>query len=122
MENKNENMTGKLSDQQLEDVAGGIGGTGMLRAIVTTDLKYESGATPKYSVNQKLKIKVADICSDAFSTFVYCTVIAVSEKANYGIIYEEFGYTVRMHTTPELINRGIQETYEGVYESALYEL
>ena len=46
MENKNENMTNKLTDQQLEDVAGGAP-----RVYTQNTSEYTSGDTPKYAVN-----------------------------------------------------------------------
>ena len=120
---ENNDKTNMIPDEMLKDVSGGrIGGIGKLKAILKNYSTYESGDTPKYRIGQKLKIKVEDTVNSSCYGFADCTVIDVSEKANYGMIYEEFAYTIRIHRTIELKDRGIRETYEGVYESALYEI
>lgn len=50
MENKNENMSNRLPDQQLQDVAGGYRTSGILSVVTDNFDKYSSGDTPKYAV------------------------------------------------------------------------
>ena len=115
MENKNENITNKLEDQQLEDVAGGA-------PIVYTinSSEYTSGDTPKYAVGQHLKIE-----ADFTHTRIPCEVLSVSEEKTGGWIYKEFVYSVKILPFPGSYKPKLQsligKEYTEVYESCLFE-
>ena len=122
MGNKNENMTGKLSDQQLKDVSGcllDVTHSGDEVVIYTDNSSwYSSGDTPKYAVDQKLKIQVRQNRHH----YMPCKVLSVSETATGGTIFTEFVYSVEI--LPGELDQYIQLTgkvYHGVYESCLYE-
>ena len=75
MENKNENMSNKLPDQQLQDVAGGYRTSGILSVVTDNFDKYSSGDTPKYAVGQHLEI-AAGLYGEAH-TRIPCEVLSV---------------------------------------------
>ena len=89
MENKNENITNKLEDQQLEDVAGGSEQDYETTPHITNRSKYSSGDTPKYAVGQRLKIAAGDSYVK-----IPCEVLSVSESATGGFWYKEFVYSI----------------------------
>ena len=122
MGNKNDNMTNKLSDQQLEDVSGGlldVTHSGDEIVIYTDNSSwYSSGDTPKYAVGQKLKIQVRQNRHH----YVPCKVLNVSKDKPGGSVFKEFVYSVEI--IPGELDQYIQLTgkvYHGVYESCLYE-
>ena len=118
MENKNENITNKLTDQQLEDVAGGH--ITYITVHTDNDSKYTSGDTPKYAVGQHLKIE-----ADITHTRIPCEVLSVSETKSGGWIYKEFVYSVVIlpfkHSFRPEFESLIGKVYDDVYESCLFE-
>ena len=113
MENKNENITNKLEDQQLEDVAGGI-------SVYTQNTsEYTSGDTPKYAVGQHVEIEAS-----ASHTKIPCEVLSVSETKSGGWIYKEFVYSVVIlpfkHSFRPEFESLIGKVYDDVYESCLF--
>ena len=122
MENKNENMTGKLSDQQLKDVSGGlldVTHSGDEIVIYTDNSSwYYSGDTPKYAVGQKLKIQVRQNRHH----YMPCKVLSVSETKTGGLICKEFVYRVKITAVPNAAFEAfVGKVYDDVYESCLYE-
>ena len=122
MENKNENMTNKLQDKELEDVAGGlaVGGRNENEIAISTDNSstYSSGDTPKYAVGQELKIRAKNIQYH----YLTCSVLGVSETKTGGLICKEFVYRVKITAVPNAAFEAfVGKVYDGVYESCLYE-
>ena len=114
MENKNENMTNKLQDKELEDVAGGLAVGGRNENEST----YSSGDTPKYAVGQKLKIRAKNIKYH----YLTCSVLGVSETKTGGLICKEFVYRVKITAVPNATFEAfVGKVYDDVYESCLYE-
>lgn len=120
---KTEYETNNLSDVQLAHISGGAGVKTYSSCYMKVQNRstYSSGSEPKYQVGQILTIKYLDYsrvhdCS--------CIVRSVSKSANYGIIYEEFGYDVEITSAPDAViridNDMIGKVYKGVYESCLY--
>ena len=111
METKNE----KLTDQQLENVAGGA-----IKVYTDNDSKYESGDTPKYKVGQRLNIE-----ADFSHTRIPCEVLSVSNSKTGGWIYKEFVYSVVIlpfrHSFRPKFEALIGKVYDDVYESCLFE-
>lgn len=122
MENKNENMSNRLPDQQLQDVAGGYRTSGILSVVTENFSKYSSGDTPKYAVGQHLEI-AAGPHGDAH-TRIPCEVLSVSETKTGGYFYKEFVYSVVILPFSLPFMKGYEafvgEVYDGVYESCLY--
>lgn len=124
MNENNKNIQNPVSDQQLEDIIGGYetvlpghgGNVALLNLITSNRGTYSSGSEPKYRVGQHLKIK-CNYCDE--TKLIPCTVISVSETADMGVIYKEFGYTVETHcdSIPELQGKIVPH----VYESCLYQ-
>ena len=112
-----------LSENELEEVSGGGFGS-QVRPFMRTmnSSTYSSGSVPKWHVGQTLKIEYYNITSRFDCT---CVVMAVSQKANCGLIYKEFGYTVQITAAPDaVLNDGltaIGQIYHGVYEGNLYD-
>ena len=122
MENKNENMTGKLSDQQLKDVSGGlldVTHSGDEVVIYTDNSSwYYSGDTPKYAVGQELKLRAKNIQYH----YLTCSVLGVSETKTGGLICKEFVYRVKITAVPNAAFEAfVGKVYDDVYESCLYE-
>lgn len=122
MENKNENMSNRLPDQQLQDVAGGYRTSGILSVVTDNSDKYSSGDTPKYAVGQHLEI-AAGPYGDAH-TRIPCEVLSVSKTKTGGYFYKEFVYSVVILPFSLPLMKGYEafvgEVYDGVYESCLY--
>ena len=121
MENKNENMTGKLQDKELEDVAGGLaaGGRNENEIEIYTDNSstYSSGDTPKYAVGQELKIRAKNVNYH----YLTCSVLNVSETKTGGLICKEFVYRVKITAVPNATFEAfVGKVYDDVYESCLY--
>ena len=122
MKNKNENMTNKLKDKELEDVAGGlaVGGRNENEIEIYTDNSstYSSGDTPKYAVGQELKIRAKNVNYH----YLTCSVLGVSETKTGGLICKEFVYRVKITAVPNAAFEAfVGKVYNGVYESCLYE-
>ena len=121
MENKNENMAGKIPDQQLEDVSGGLcpGGRKENEIEIFTDNSstYSSGDTPKYAVGQELKLRA----KNTQYHYLTCSVLGVSETKTGGLICKEFVYRVKITAVPNATFEAfVGKVYDGVYESCLY--
>ena len=121
MENKNENMTNKLQDKELEDVAGGlaVGGRNENEIVIYTENSstYSSGDTPKYAVGQELKLRAKNIQYH----YLTCSVLGVSETKTGGLICKEFVYRVKITAVPNATFEAfVGKVYDGVYESCLY--
>lgn len=118
MEKNNENMVNKLSDQEMEEVSGGVFGL-TVDVIKWNTGDYRSGDTPKYQVGQTLGIEAA---YRGTHTKLPCTVLSVSESATGGIFNTEFVYSVRiLHVGPPTFRELEGKVYDGVYESCLYD-
>ena len=122
MENKNENMTNKLQDKELEDVAGGlaVGGRNENEIVISTDNSstYSSGDTPKYAVGQELKLRAKNIQYH----YLTCSVLGVNETKTGGLICKEFVYRVKITAVPNAAFEAfVGKVYDDVYESCLYE-
>lgn len=121
-DHKTKQEKNNLSDTQLEHVNGGAVKTyASCYMKVKNTSTYSSGSEPKYQAGQILTIKYHDYSR------VYdcrCIVLSVSSTANYGLIYEEFGYDVEITSAPDAVIRlehdMIGKVYRGVYESCLY--
>ena len=122
MENKNENMSNKLPDQQLQDVAGGFAQSSPISVVTHNFDKYSSGDTPKYAVGQHLEI-AAGLYGEAH-TRIPCEVLSVSETATGGYFYKEFVYSVVIlpFSLPLMkeYEAFVGKVYDDVYESCLY--
>ena len=121
MENQNENMTGKLQDKELEDVAGGLaaGGRNENEIEIYTDNSstYSSGDTPKYAVGQELKLRAQNIQYH----YLTCSVLGVNETKTGGLICKEFVYRVKITAVPNATFEAfVGKVYDDVYESCLY--
>lgn len=109
-----------ISDQQLEEIVGGIVTSRVPVIKKENSSFYSSGDTPKYSVGQRVGIE----CTYMNSTFkIPCIVLSVSEAATGGIFCKEFVYSVEItppsSAEPLKILQG--KVYDSVYESCLYE-
>ena len=117
MENKNE----KLSDQQMKDVTGGVGAVSLGNEIYNApDTFYSSENTPKYAIDQEIKIK-ARICGDI--CYLPCKVVGVSEKATGGtLFFKEFLYTIEILENEYDKNGSLKgKVLHDIYESCLFE-
>ena len=121
MENKNENMSNRLPDQQLQDVAGGYRTSSILSVVTDNFDKYSSGDTPKYAVGQHLEIEAGQ-----YGTYIKipCEVLSVSETKTGGYFYKEFVYSVVIlpFSLPLMkeYEAFVGKVYDDVYESCLY--
>lgn len=122
MENKNENMSNRLPDQQLQDVAGGFAQSSSISVITDNFGKYSSGDTPKYAVGQHLEIAAGPYGNA--HTRIPCEVLSVSETATGGYFYKEFVYSVVIlpFSLPLMkeYEAFVGKVYDDVYESCLY--
>ena len=122
MENKNENMSNKLPDQQLQDVAGGYRTSGILSVVTDNFDKYSSGDTPKYAVGQHLVIMAGPYGTAHMR--IPCEVLSVSETKTGGYFYKEFVYSVVIlpFSLPLMkeYEAFVGKVYDDVYESCLY--
>ena len=122
MENKNENMSNRLPDQQLQDVAGGFAQSSSISVITDNFGKYSSGETPKYAVGQHLEIAAGPYGNA--HTRIPCEVLSVSETATGGYFYKEFVYSVVIlpFSLPLMkeYEAFVGKVYDDVYESCLY--
>ena len=121
MENKNENMSNKLPEQQLQDVVGGYSQSNPVSVRTDNFDKYSSGDTPKYAVGQHLEIEAGQ-----YGTYIKipCEVLSVSETATGGYFYKEFVYSVVIlpfsFSFKKEYETLVGKVYDGVYESCLY--
>ena len=119
------NELNPISDKKLEDIVGGAhvtDGSYIKDAMPTLETdnhsSYKSGDTPKYSIGQKLKIKFR---YKGESSFLSCTVLDVSKTKDCGTICKEYGYKIQLHENNNPYTKLLQETYDNVYESCLYD-
>lgn len=125
METKHEHQFNQLSDQQLEEIAGGHDSNASIPIVVTNNHSpYSSGDTPKYAAGQNLYI---ECLYGSLSFKLPCSVLGVSTTPTGGSFREEFVYSVEilqlevfkiLPTHP--LNTLMGKVYHGVYESCLY--
>ena len=105
-----------LSDSELSEVSGGA-------AVFCTKNSsfYSSGDVPKYHKGQRVFLQYKADLGGLYD--LTCIVEDVTETAECGTFYKEFGYTVKVISVPEGLSvvkhslLGHVET--GVYESCL---
>ena len=116
MENKNE----KLNDQQMKDVTGGINAASFKTEIYNTpESFYTSEKTPKYAVDQEVKIKAQ---RNGRNYYLPCKVVRVSDTATAGFILKEFLYSVEILTNElDIYDKLSGKVFNNIYESCLYE-
>ena len=116
MEIKNE----KLNDQQMNDVTGGIGAVSFGTEIYNApDSFYSSEKTPKYAVDQEVKIKAK---WNGHIYYLPCKIVSVSDTATGGFIFKEFLYTIEILTNELDNNEKLSgKVLPNIYESCLFE-
>lgn len=114
---KEKNVLNPISEQELENVAGGEATTDNLPILhLKNDSFYSSGDTPKYSVGQEVVI-----------TYNYrrethklrCKIVGVTETKECGVFCREFGYSIELLESLPLFPKGTVRN--NVYESCIYE-
>ena len=106
-----------LSDSELSEVSGGASGR-----FLTTNSKWSSSDdVPKYHEGQRVILQYKVNPGELFN--LTCIVKSVTETAECGDYFKEFGYTVKVIDVPErLLALNCQicgATVSGVYESCL---
>ena len=114
---KEKNVLNPISEQELENVAGGEESIDKVPVLhLENDSFYESGDTPKYSEGQEVVIKYR---YKQQTLKLRCKIIGVTETKECGLIYKEFGYSIELLESVPYFPKGT--VFHKVYEGNIYE-
>ena len=103
-----------LSDSELSEVSGGASGR-----FLTTNSKWSSSDdVPKYHEGQRVILQYRVNPGELFN--LTCIVKSVTETAECGDYFKEFGYTVKVISVPDGL-RVVQNSLVGHVETGVYE-
>ena len=107
-----------IADSELEEISGGAA----IGTFITTNNRwYSSGNVPKYHKGQRVILQYEASPGGIFN--LTCIVEGITETAECGDHFKEFGYTVKVIGAPDkllMMNyQVIGEVVTGVYESCL---
>lgn len=120
MNENNKIIPDTISDQQMEEIVGGISADRIPQIKTKNSSRYSSGETPKYSVGQRLAIECYYM---GHNLKLPCIVLSVSETATGGSFCKEFVYSIEMDVLdvePYKVFQGM--VCQNVFESCLYEI
>ena len=114
---KEKNVLNPISEQELENVAGGEESIDRVPVLhLNNDSFYKSGDTPKYSIGQEVVITYR---YKQQTLKLRCEIIGVTETRECGLIYKEFGYSIKLLESLPFFPKGTVR--HNVYESCIYE-